>query len=289
MQSSFRVSAFAAAIALAAATAGAASVSETFEGLTGNGTVDISGSSSVPGFTLSTAGGAAPYSSIVASPVFPGIGSTKAFQVNGSVNDWPQFNGGAINLAPGPVIQMAMPVRVTGLDAADTDVDLLTLDTTANSYSPYYNIRANANLFRTTDENGWPGSTSPISTTAFDFASASNWLVQDSGRWHLLAFSIKPNATTGSYKVWDIDPSTGIAVLLQDYAGPAVNPTVQATVPRFCLGLCIAGSAVGTANTTVVIDDLTWWDDAFADDNAFLSAVRTKYATASGVSDWSVY
>ncbi|MCX7718793.1 MAG: hypothetical protein N2111_10400 [Candidatus Sumerlaeaceae bacterium] len=280
---------FAAASILFAGAVYAASVTETFEGLSGNGSADITGTPSITGFTLSTAGGAAPYSSIGTASPFPGIGSTKYFVTDGSVNDWVQFNGGTI-ATNANTIQFAYPLRVVSFDPTDTDVDIMTLDHTAGTYSPYFNVRGNGNNFRTTNENGWPGAASPISTTAWAAGNPSNWATLDGGRWHLLAWLVTPNATNGSYKVWDINPLNGSAVLLQSYSG-AANPTVQATVNRFALGLCIAGSAVGTANTVVHIDDITFWDDAFATEAAFLNAVRTKYAVPAGaaVEDWSLF
>jgi hypothetical protein len=267
----------------------AASVSETWENLSGNGSAVITGSSSVPGFTLNTSLSAAPYSSIGSTSPFPGIGSTKYFVTDGSVNDWIQFDGGTI-ATNANTIQFAYPIRVVSFDATDTDLDIMTLDHTAGSYTPYFNVRGNGNNLRTTNENGWPGATSPISTTAWAAGNPNNWATLDGGRWHLLAWLVTPSATNGTYKVWDINPLNGSATLLQSYSG-AVNPTVQATVNRFALGLCIAASAVSNANTVAHIDDITFWDDAFADEAAFLNAVRTRYNVPAGASvqDWSMF
>ena len=279
---------FAASFAVAGAVY-AASVTETFEGLSGDGSAVITGTPSISGFTLSTAGSASPYSSIGTASPFPGIGSTKYFVTNGSVNDWIQFNGGAI-ATNANTIQFAYPLRVASFDPTDTDCDILTLDHTAGSYTPYFNVRGFGNNLRTTSENGWPGASNPISTTAWAAGNPSNWATLDGGRWHLLAWLVTPSATNGSYKVWDINPVNGSAVLLHSYSG-ATNPTVQATVNRFALGLCIAASAVGTPNTVVHIDDITFWDDAFANEAAFLNAVRTRYAVpaGAGVEDWSLF
>ncbi len=274
--------------AFAAAGTYAASVTETFEGLTGDGSSIIMGTSSIPGFTLSTAMSAEPYSKVSTS-VFPGIGSTKCLETNGSVNDWIQFDGGTIACAAGPIIQFAFPIKVVSFDGIDTDVDILTLDTTSGTYSPFFNIRANFYDFRTTDENGWPGSSAVISSTAFDQNEGSNWRDADGGRWHLLAFRVYPSTTPGAgkYDVWDINPSTGVATVLQNYTG-ATNGSAQSTVNRFCFGLCIGSAAVGTANTVIRIDDITFWDDTFASDNAFLTAIRSKYALTS-VTDWTLF
>ncbi len=278
-------------ISLASSAAFAASVTETFAGLTGNGSADLTGSSSIPGFTLSTSGGATPFSKVGNTEPFPGLANSVYFDTDGSVNDWPQFNGGTI-ATNANVIQMALPIKVKSLGAAaaNCSVDILTLDHTAGSYTPYFNIRTSAGVFRTTNENGWPGSASPISNTAFDPASASNWRDAEGGRWHLLVFKITPSLTAGagSYTVWDINPGNGAVTQLQAYTG-ATNTTAQATVNRFAGGLCIAPSAVSDTNTRILIDDITFWDDAFASDAALLNAARAKYNVVSGVADWQMF
>ncbi len=280
------------AVFMLTAAAFSASVTETFDGLTGGGTVDISGTPSLSGFTLAYNPYGGPRSSILSSTPFPGLGNTKYLETDGSVNDWVQFDGGTIACAVDPIIQFAFPIKVTslGATAADTDADVMTLDHTSGSYTPYFNIRVSNGIFRTTDENGWPGSADPISITAFDPASSENWRDSDSGRWHLLAWRLYPNTAAGAGKfiVYDINPTTGAAAILKNYTG-ATNTTSQATVNRFCLGLCIGSSAVGTTATKFIIDDITFWDDAFASDDAFLSAVRAKYGTPSAVGEWNLY
>lgn len=276
---------------MASSVAFAASVTETFAGVSGNGTAVLTGTSSIPGFTLNTAGSAAPFSKVGNTEAFPGLADNVYFDTDGSVNDWPQFDGGTI-ATNANVIQVAVPVKVKSLGgaAASCSVDILTLDQTAGSYTPYFNIRASAGIFRTTDENGWPGSGSPISTSAFDPASPNNWRDAEGGRWHLLVFKVSPSITAGAgaYTVWDINPGSGAATQLQAYTG-ATNASVQATVNRFCLGLCIGTSAVSDSNTRILIDDITFWDDAFATDDALLQAVRTKYNVVSGIADWQMF
>jgi hypothetical protein len=278
-------------VSVASSAAFAASVTETFAGLSGNGTAVLTGTSSIPGFTLNTGGSAAPFSKVGNTEAFPGLANNVYFDTDGSVNDWPQFDGGTINTNAN-VVQVAVPLKVKSLGAAaaNCSVDILTLDQTAGAYSPYFNFRASGGIFRTTDENGWPGVASPLSTTAFDPASPNNWRDADSGRWHLLVFKISPSTTAGAgaYTVWDINPSTGAATVVQTYTG-ATNGAVQATVNRFCAGLCIAGGAVSDTNTRILIDDITFWDDAFASDTAFLEAARAKYNVVSGVSDWQLF
>ncbi len=278
-------------VSVASSAAFAASVTETFAGLTGNGSAVLTGTSSIPGFTLNTAGSAAPFSKVGNTEAFPGLGNNVYFDTDGSVNDWPQFDGGTISTNAN-VIQVAVPVKVKALGAAaaNCSVDILALEQTPGSYSPYFCFRAFTGVFRTTTDNGWPGAANPISTTAFDPTSPNNWRDADSGRWHLLVFKISTSTTAGAgaYTVWDINPSTGAATQLQAFTG-GTNTTALATVNRFCGGLCIGTGAVSDTNTRILIDDITFWDDAFASDAALLTAVRTKYNVVSAVSDWQLF
>jgi hypothetical protein len=256
----------------------ASTYTETFEYLSGGGSSSINGAAFIPGFSFNYYD-VTPRSLIDSSHVFPGIGSSHALNVDGSVNDWLQFDGGVIPLAGGNIIQFAFPIKVLSLgsDAASSSVDILTLDQIAGNYSPYFNIRASQGVFRTTDENGWPGASSPISNDAFNPASSNNWRDADEGRWHLLVFRIYPSTSaSGHYVVYDINPVNGYPTLLQNYTGGS-NPEAPSAISRFCAGLCIDGVAVSDTNTRIVMDDITFWDNSFATDKDFLSAVATKY------------
>ena len=278
-------------VSVASSVAFAANVTETFAGLAGNGSANITGATSIAGFTLNTAGGGAPFSKIGNTEAFPGLANNVYFETDGSVNDWPQVDGGTINTNAN-VIQVAIPIKVKSLGTAatNTSVDILALEQTPGAYSPYFCIRANAGIFRTTTDNGWPGTPSPISVTAIDPASPNNWRDPEAGRWHLLVFKISPSTTAGAgaYTVWDINPSNGAATQLQAYTG-ATNTVALSTVNRFAAGLCIGTAAVSDINTRILIDDITFWDDAFASDSTFLQAVRTKYNVTSGVADWQMF
>jgi hypothetical protein len=163
----------AAGILAAAAAASAATYAETWEGFSGGGgATPITGSPNLAGWTLDY-DATTPRSSITTN-TFPGIGSTKALDTNGSVFDWIQLNSSSsTNTIPitGGILQFALPINVVSLDPADAEIDLLTLETDRTStYSPLCAIRAAANAptsFRTTTDFGWPGTGAPISNTIF--------------------------------------------------------------------------------------------------------------------------
>jgi len=272
-----------------AAFVNAATYTETFNGLTGGGASAITGSPSLSGFNFAY-DQTSPRSTINTTDYMASLsGNTKCLDTNGSVYDWLQFNGGNIPSATGNIIQFAIPIKVVSLGSSKSScsVDIFSLETTSGSYSPCFAIRANQGIFRTTDDNGWPGVASPISDVAFDPASGLNWRDSEGGRWHVVAFRIKPSTTSGagSYIVYDINPTNGQVTTLQNYTG-ATNTVVTSGIPRLAAGLCVGSAPVSDANTRILIDDVTFWDDAFATDNDFANAVKSKYQTP--VSDWAV-
>ena len=178
----------------------AASVTETFEGLTGGGTVAIAGTSSIAGFTMTNLDDALRCSLGTAGVYTSGpfaAGNTQYLIQNGLTQDWLQFNGGTIPTNSG-TIQLAMLVRVDSLPATGgtaNRLDLFTLDTASGSYSPYFNVRIGetaGGIFRTTTENNWPGATSPISSTLFKTAAPGNL---GGAGWRIFVFKITPSVT----------------------------------------------------------------------------------------------
>ena len=198
-------------------------------------------------------------------------------------------------MTSGSVLQFAIPIKVTalGATAAASSLDIISIQPNSGIQgSPVFEVRQNGGVLRTTSSNGWPAAAAPISTTAFDATNTGNWRDVDGGRYHLLAFRVSLSLTAGAanYKIYDINPATGVSTLLQSYTG-ATNTVVPTSIGRVTAALCIAGSAVSNASTRALVDDVTFWDDTFASDALFISAVLSKYSVAppSGIEGWDLY
>jgi hypothetical protein len=275
------------AVAALAMPVSAAKYVETWEGLSGGNAAPITGTPSLPGWNL-VYDNTAPRSEIITDG-FPGLGGTKALKVPGSSFDWVQLDSsGATNTLPlsNNTLQYAFALKVNSLDPADSDIDIMTVDATAGTYNPMFGVRAATNVFRSiSPDGGWPGATTPFSTTAFDPASSSSYVGTG---WRVIAVRAPMTVAGGqTYGVWDITSSSTTRLFNAPGAAVATPPT---SVGRFAAGLCIAGSPRSTATTEIVIDDVVFFDNAFSSESEFVNNVKLHFGLlTANVTDWALY
>lgn len=268
-------------------------IQETYEGFPA-GTGAGSGTATATDFTINY-DSTAPQATVVsdAGTKLPGTADDVYIQWGGDAFDWWQFDAASPLTLPASTLQGSVALRPDSLAAAEDDnqIDVFTIDTTAGSWSPIYGMVVHSSagsggLDTLRTANSELGN-ADISEAAFDPAdTGNNWL----GEWRVLAFRATFTGTNDTEKIWVIE-TDGTTTLAVDRTGLAAATPVP-TVQRFGAGgLTTFAGPQGTSDVQISFDNMTLYLDTYADDDAFLDAVRTANGipTTASVSAWELY